>query len=685
MGARPDADEQLALVLASVRAAARPRTPKPPPGLAAVDPVAQVVVDVPLLHLDRRFEYAVPAPLAETALPGVRVKVRFAGRDRDGFVVARTAVAEHTGRLAPLRRVVSSEPVLTEATLRLCRAVSDRWAGSLSDTLRLAIPPRHAQAEQAATSQSTPATAPAQPAPGPWATYQGGAAFLDRLAAGQAPRAAWLATPAAGRAEQDWPTAVALAVRCLLSSGRGALVVLPDARDVARMDAALRSLDGNGEPRHVVLTADLGPKARYAAWLRVLRGQVAAVVGTRAAMFAPVRDLGLVVCWDDGDDLHCEPHAPYPHVREVLAMRAELEGAAALFGGFVRTAEVARMVATGWARSVVAAPAQVRLAAPRVVLAGEGNEPERDPGAATARLPSLAWRTAAQALRSAPVLIQVPRGGYVPAVACQTCRTRAACSACHGPLMLTSGTSQPRCRWCGLNVADWSCPECGDHRLRSVVVGARRTAEELGRAFPGTPVRTSGGAQVLATVPAQPCLVVATPGAEPVAEGGYGAALLLDPWALLARSDLRAHEEAFRRWANAAALVRGAADGGTVVLAGPGGLPPVEALVRWGPQWHSERELAGRQELGFPPASNVTTLTGEAAAVDDLVRELRLPDGVEVLGPVPLADPLVRVLLRTTPTGRGALSASLRTALAIRSAHKRAGVVRVQVDPLDLV
>src|SRR3954451_7827458 len=79
---------------------------------AAVDPVARVLVDLPLAHLDRPFDYAVPAAMAEQAVPGARVKVRFAGQDVDGFVLARGSETDHTGRLAPLRRVVSAEPVL---------------------------------------------------------------------------------------------------------------------------------------------------------------------------------------------------------------------------------------------------------------------------------------------------------------------------------------------------------------------------------------------------------------------------------------------------------------------------------------------------------------------------------------------------------------------------------------------
>src|SRR3954451_1273436 len=504
--------EQLALVPAAVRRAARPRAPRPVPGPPTVDPVAQVLVDVPLAHLDRPFEYSVPEPMADAAVAGARVRVRFAGQERDGFVLARRAEAEHAGRLAPLRRVVSPEPVLSPQLQRLCRAVTDRGAGTLPDVLRLAVPPRHAEAEKVPAGEPVPV--PGRPDQGPWARYPAGPAFLDRLASGDPVRAAWTALPSAGDRAGDWPRAVAVAVLTTLSAGRGALVVVPDARDVARVEGELQVLAGSGPAVHVALTADLGPKARYAAWLRVSRGQVRAVVGTRAAMFAPVHDLGLVVCWDDGDDLHAEPHAPYPHVRDVLVLRAELDDAAALLGGVTRTAEAEQLVGRGWARPVGAEPAVVRSAAPRVLLAGEGPEPERDPAAASARLPSLAWRTAQQALAEGPVLVQVPRRGYVPAVACRICRTSARCPNCHGPLALTSGGGPPTCRWCGRVATAWVCPECGDPRLRSLVVGTRRTAKELGRAFPGVPVRTSGGGTVLADVPGVPALVVATPGAR---------------------------------------------------------------------------------------------------------------------------------------------------------------------------
>ncbi|MFI9590807.1 primosomal protein N' [Nonomuraea sp. NPDC052265] len=904
-------------------------------------PVARVVVDSPLPHLDRLFDYLVPAAMHEAARPGVRVRVRFAGKLIDAFLLERVDESEHEGKLTPLERVVSPEQVLTPEIAGLARAVADRYAGTLTDVLRLAVPPRHAKAEAEVPPPADPAPPPvssrapsreaaqnASPAvdrvapsassgvvqaagapegpevagspsavveeaatgdglvgetfgevneveerqaadtaadvnattaadahadvdaanaeaahvgaagaanagavtptrsgqPGAsagavggqggvselakegrrsaWDAYPTGPSFLDALRHGRAPRAVWSALPGA----TGWTGAMAEAVLATLDGGRGAVLVVPDGKDVALADAEFERLLGPG--RHVALTADLGPAERYRRWLKVLRGQVRAVVGTRAAMFAPVADLGLVAIWDDGDDLHAERLAPYPHAREVLGLRAHRTGAAMLIGGYARTAEATQLIATRWARPIVAARAVIRSLAPRVRPAGEDAELAKDQAARQARLPSLAWRALRQGLESGPVLVQVPRRGYLPALACRHCRAPARCvlpptriaphlaapltaagaptaargeadtrseagarsgagvrgdagargggegqggptpvageplampvtasglvtasgpvplglpfqvpggstapgtgggalppaadgmggmpegpgaygggeSLCHGPLALRAGHAAPYCRWCGRVDADWRCPSCGSPRLRAVVTGARRTAEELGRAFPSVPVRTSGRDGVLARVPAARALVVATPGAEPVAEGGYAAAVLLDGWALLGRADLRAGEETLRRWMNAAALLRPSAE---LVVLGDAGLPSVQALLRWDPITHAERELGDRAELGFPPAVRMATLTGSASAVRQMLDEVRLPPDAQVLGPVPVDESgLERAMIRVRRGGGAALSAALKGASGVRAARKTPDVVRVSVDPLDLI
>jgi primosomal protein N' (replication factor Y) (superfamily II helicase) len=550
------------------------------------------------------------------------------------------------------------------------------------------VPRRHARIEAEAprqraelpaeTSSEPPAEPSAEPSVGAPASLDPfGGGFLPALADGRAPRAAWTALPGS-----DWPAAIAVAVRTTLVAGSGALVVVPDARDVARVDAAFTAALGPG--RHVALTADLGPAERYRRWLAVRRGAVPAVVGTRAAMFAPVRRLGLVVVWDDGDDLHAEPRAPYPHVREVLCLRAHEAGVAALLGGYIRTAETAALVAAGWARSLDAPRDVVRRSAPRVQVAGEDEQLSRDVAARAARLPSLAWRVAHDALRTGPVLVQVPRRGYVPAVRCDRCRATARCAHCAGPLSLGGGDALVGCAWCGRSAGGWRCPQCGSGGFRAQAIGAHRTAEELGRAFPSVPVRSSGGDAVLSAVSADPALVVATPGAEPPAPGGYAAALLLDGWALLARPDLRAAEEALRRWVGAAALVRGAAAGGTVVLMADSALAPVQALVRWDPAGYAERELADRRALGFPPAVRLAVLTGPAPAVAELLTLAQLPPGADVLGPVPGREGAVRALVRVPKAHGAALARGLRAAQGVRSARKVPDPVRVQIDPVEI-
>ncbi len=656
-----------------------------------------------MAHLDRLFDYLVPTALDQDAQPGTRVRVRFSGQLLDGIVLERVDASEHAGKLAYIEKLVSPVRVVSPEVARLARAIADRYAGTLADVLRLAVPPRHARAEskppagevrashagrvgaaEDATGRLAASAPPSDLVANGWNSYATGPAFLHALAGRRAARAVWTALPG-----EDWPARVAEAVTATLHSGRGALVVVADSRDLDRLDAALTDAlspltDALGPLGHVALSAAIGPEERYRRFLSALRGDVRVVIGNRAACFAPVQDLGLVVIWDDGDDALAEPRAPYPHAREVLLTRAQQQDAAVLIGGFARTVEAAQLIENGWAKEIVAERDAIRRAAPLVTAVGDD---PRDPDAAAARMPGVAWRAARDALAAdLPVLVQVPRRGYLPSVACATCRAPARCPHCQGPLSLPSATGQAICRWCARVAAGWACPTCGGRSLRASIVGARRTAEELGRVFADVPVRTSGRDGVLATVEAKAALVIATPGAEPVvARGGYGAVLLLDTWALLTRADLRAGEETLRRWMAAAALALPASMGGKVVVVADGSLAAVQALLRFDAGWLAARDLAERRELGFPPTVRMASLTGTPAAVADLLAAARLPEAAEILGPVPLPEDQERFLVRVPRSSGRALSDALRAASGVRSAKKAPDPVRIQIDPLEML
>ena len=635
--------------------------------------VVQVRIDAQVPHLDRPFDYAVPVAMEGSVDLGSRVRVRFAGRLTNAIVVATGIRSERDGDLRSLERVLGPEPVLTEHTLALVGAVAERWAGTFSDVARSAVPPRHARAERTVVAPCTWQAAATDV--GPWADYPAGGALLRRVGAPDTAdpvRAVWAMAPAA-----DWRAHVQSLVSAVTVQPSGSvIVVVPDATDVDGVLAALPEAVAQGAV--ATLTADMGPERRYREFLRVLRGGVRIVVGTRASVFAPVPDLRLIVVWDDADESLVDPQAPYWNARDVAALRSHLEGCHLVVGSPSRSVATQQWVESGWARSVEPAASVVADRAPRVRAITEQDE-ARDPAAAAARLPHTAWEAARRALAEGPVLVQVARRGYVPALACQDCRTPARC-ACGGPLVLQGRGSTPTCSWCGAIRGSWSCSACQATTLRAMAVGADRTVEEIGRAFPRIPVVASRGGQRLTRVPAQPAVVVATPGAEPEAEGGYRAVLILDARTLLARPSLAATEDAARRWFAAAGL---AAPGAPVVITAENALPAVQALVRWDAPWLAARELHEREAVGLPPATRMAALVGAGEDIREVAAGLSVPH--RLLGPLPDPSPqdpdrrrgLVVVDRREGPR----LSRELAAITATRSAKGRTRPVHVHLDP----
>lgn len=692
-----------------------PAAPRGKSAVAADLPVARVIIDSPLPHLDRPFDYLVPEEYDDDAVPGARVKVRFAGREQTAFLVERRAASDSPARLLPLVKVVSGQPVASAEILALAAAVAARYAGSTSDVLRSAVPPRVARVEKEFDAATSPgdtepaATEPAAPAAAPAAAsgrthqpflydrYANGASFLSRLAAGESPRAV-LAT-LGGYGPDGWPAELAEAVHAVWAPGRGAVVVVPDQRDLVRVEEALRNRIG--PEAFVRLTAEDGPTPRYRSFLKLLHGQVRVAVGTRSAAYAPVQDLGLVCLWDDGDDSHSEPRAPYQHARDVLLLRSELQGCGLLIASASRSVESQRLVDSGWAQSLHADRPTVRRLAPRVLHSADTYHVEREPLTHQVRIPPVAWRAAREGLQRGPVLIQVARTGFSPALACQDCREPARCRHCAGPLAQSGRGSAVACRWCGRPEHNWRCPSCAGGRLRSTVSGAARTAEELGRAFPGAVVVSSSGDHILDEVDDSPRVVVATPGAEPVAVSGYAAVLLLDGNALLGRESLRALESTLQRWFNAAILARPASDGGVVVVTADDDAAAGH-LVRWDPAGSAVRELALRSELGLPPAVRYAALTGSLEALASFLDRLDLPTSCRVVGPTAVRLPVGpaaagpkpgqqstagshRTLLFFRYRDAAAVLGALRARRASLSARRTTEPVHVRVDAVEML
>jgi primosomal protein N' (replication factor Y) len=659
---------------------------------SAAPVVARVMLESPLPQLDRLFDYLVPAPLVADAHPGVRVKVplRSAGRTARGYIIELADPGDdRRASLSEIDEIVSPLPVLTPEVWALARRLADRAAGSACDIVRLAIPPRFVRVEKAFQARQG-----AAPGAGDQRGASGGLGMTGGAAVPNAPvvpvltgysagDAAHLAEPGA-RAAIDaiatvvpvtsadglehtvghWALTVAELAAAVWRGGESVIVAVPDYRDQISLEQALSHLGvGNAV---VPLDARQARNDRYAHFLTALDGSPHIVVGNRSSIYAPVSRLGLIVVWDEGDSLQSEPHAPYVHVRDAALVRQEQSGSRLVFVSHSRSTEVERLVELGFLHQVFPAPRYL----PRVVPTAEQDDADAPQNAA--RIPSAAWQVARKALESGPVLVQVARPGYAPVLACQTCSAPAGCTVCGGPLHVAQSGRRPSCTLCGAIATNWVCSHCQGTTYRFASIGAGRTADELGRAFPGTRVIVSDGERTVLTVDARPALVVATRGAEPIASGGYRAVLLLDGPRMLARESLRVAEDCLRWWSNAIAL---SAPRATNVLVGVGG-ELAKALVTWQQHAVAGSELADRRRLRFPPAVRIATVTGAPDTVATALADLRalLSDEewakMDTLGPVPTDDGSVRAIVRFDYAVGAAVARHLR-ALVVKNATSR--------------
>lgn len=607
--------------------------------------VARVAIESPLPHLDRLFDFAIPEDLAADARPGCRVRVRFHGRQVGGWILER-GPAQFAGTLQPLLRV-SGPPVLTPDVASLCRRVADRYAGPLSDVIRFAVPARVAVVEKA---ELPPAPSPPQPPDlSAWEGYG-----LPAQGA-----ASWICHP------HDDPFAMlaALAVQTA-AEGRGAVLVVPDARDVRALHAACLRLC---EPEHLaVVSGEASARTRYKTHLQVLAGVRRIVIGTRSAVFAPVVDPGVIAVWDDGDGVLAEPQSPGWHAREVAALRAWQSKARLVVGGFMRSVSTAQWVADGSAHPVQLTRQRARARRYRVDALVE-------PAADRRRIPGRAFSLAREVVASGVLLVQVPRVGGATGLICAECGHVARCGRCGGGVR-PDRQGRPRCRMCHQPYE--KCPSCGAGEFVAVGAGSRRSAEELQQAFASVPVlRSDAESGVLDELDLEHGIVVATPGAEPVLPGGFAGLLILDAEVLLALPELRAREEAVRRWL--AAVAKTAPDAPTLIVA-PQDAAVVQALVRNDPGAFAEVERQERRDAHMPPAYRCVRLRGASKDLSAWLAEYR----GEVLGPLDTTTGSVALLLAAHQRS----ASMLREVRRIQAQRSRAGapVVEARVDPADL-
>ena len=545
---------------------------------------------MPAIH--RRFDYSVPAPLADRIRVGSRVRVQLHGRRVGAWVVE--ADVPPTPGVAPKPLAASSGAGPPPSVVSLAEWAAWRWAGPLSSFLGTASPTRVVDDRAPVRVGDVPTTVPASPG--------GGSVSLvdEALAGGDGPAVVRLA-PALDA------TLVVLELVHRVGPA-GVLVLAPSHARAAQVAARLRQA---GAP--VSLLPDRWPEAATGAF---------AVVGTRAAAWAPIPALTAAVVLDAHDEAYREERSPTWSAVDVTLERARRDGAPALL-----VSSCPPLTLTEGARLVTTTRAVERRGWPVVELVDRtGDDPRTG-------LFSERMVRAVRAVLDGPegtVVCILNRTGRIRLLACGRCGALARCSRCGGAVAQDEAAGGLVCRRCG-EVRPVVCAECDATRLKALRVGVTRATEELS-ALTGTEAVEVTGASDRDTG-RWARLVVGTEAAlHRVARAELAVFLDIDQHLLAPR--FGAGEEALALLARAAHLVGSRSGSGRLLVQTR--LPDHETLqaaVHADPGRLAVPERALRQLLGLPPFGAVALLRGpgaaafaEGLAVDPAVEVARVED-----------------------------------------------------------
>jgi primosomal protein N' (replication factor Y) len=611
--------------------------PDPP---AIAKPFVRAWVNTGVFHLDQSFDYSVPESISDLVQVGVRVQVPFNGREVEALVLERLDESETAGVIKPISKLLSPHPVATPKSIQLIDAVSKHWATHPFDILRSAIPSRIATIDKRISKQ------------------------IVRIARDKNSRGifSFIAfEPYANPADQ----VILQAARALRDGS--VLVIAPDERDI---DEICRSADIK-KLTYLRLDSSISRAERYENYLRAMNAENTLIVGARSAVFLPISDLSTVIVYKESSHEHYEIRSPGWNVRDVLTLRSNIEKFDLIFTGYVPSLELSALID---AKRLTYITHSHRLAV-KAFSSDDG-----------ALLPGRIFTDIRSALARGPVLFMIARKGYGNALLCAHCKNLAMCS-CGGRLVIGSKNSAPSCIICQSRFPEWSCSWCQRNKQYVAGRGIERAAEEISRAFAGTPIILSYGDVIKAAIESRSAIVISTPGAAPKVNGGYAAVVVLEGLKFFAHSDLRAQERARELFFETAAMIN---PKGAVLLCIDEVHPIVASVARWNPGAMIRRELGERLEIPLPPFVSSFAISGSAkdftsiaAGFRKAIIDERIPSSIKVFGPSDIGKAEAKIVLYCPQQDAKTLTFFLHELARKRSIAKR-DYLRIRIDPYSL-
>ena len=473
-----------------------------------------------------------------------------------------------------------------------------------------------------------------------------------------------------------------------LERGLGAIVLVPEIALTPQAAGRFAARFGDGL---AILHSGLTEAERRDERERIARGEARIVVGARSAVFAPVRDLGLICVDEEQDQSYKQESDPRYDARTVAAKRASLEGAVAVYGSATPRPE-------SWARlERLELGGRLAGSLPPVLVV----DLRREAGyPLSAPLLAALGRVAE---RGEKAILLLNRRGVAPALHCRACGTTRRCPNCDVALVLHRD-DRLHCHHCGhVEPSPEACPECRSPELARIGAGTERLERELAASVPELE-RIRLDADVVEERGAVPEALrrFATAegavllGTQMVAKGhhfaGVALAAVVDADTQLSLPDFRAEERTFQLLTQLAGRSGRDAPGRVIVQTFQPDARAVVHAARHDVAGFLAGELDRRRELAYPPFRHLVRVVVAGPDPDaplTALRELREGvEGAELLGPAPLlrlrGKYRAQLLVKTSEPRRVASQAG-RLLAAAAPAMRRAGLTAVvDVDPQSL-
>jgi primosomal protein N' (replication factor Y) len=277
-------------------------------------------------------------------------------------------------------------------------------------------------------------------------------------------------------------TAVYLsAMQSVLAEGRSAILLVPEIGLTPAAAANLHNLFGD---EVAILHSALSPGERADQWRRIRAGDARIVVGTRSAVFAPVRDPALIVVDEEHDSSYKQEETPRYHGRDVAVMRGKLAGAAVVLASATPSLESYHNTRQGRYELIELRQRVEQRPLPEVEVVDMRAE-FHETGEERIFSRQLAQEVRQRLERNQQAMILLNRRGYSPVVLCRACGETVECRDCAIALTHHKRANTLICHYCGYRRSvPRLCPKCNSEHIFFLGTGSEKLEERLHQEFP---------------------------------------------------------------------------------------------------------------------------------------------------------------------------------------------------------